>query len=143
MRRRRQEGLLVDDAVRDAGVDPDRRRVDHPADPGVARRLQHVERPARVEVLGVGRLGLHLADVGGGGHVHDRVAAAHRAPDGVRVPDVGDRRLDLAAAVVGRRAQVEDDRLVPCGEQAVDDVRADEAGAAGHQDAGHVVTSGR
>ena len=62
------------------------------------------------------------------------VAALHGALDGAQVEQIGTHVLDVARAVVRRLAQVEDANGDPVGAQAVDDMRADEAGAAGDQD---------
>ena len=105
-----------------------------------ADRLEHLvgadqvglhERPRRVQRVVV---------VGLGGEVHDGVAAGHGGVDRLLVADVGLRQrhaleaLDVAA-VAGVGQQVVDDDL-PVGPLAVDvadEVRADEAGAAGDQ----------
>ena len=122
--------------ARDVAVDPDRARVDDARDARAARGLQHVERAARVEPPRPRRGSLRdVVDVGGGGEVHDRVAAAHRRLQGVAIEQVAEHGVDLAGGVVGGRAHVEDARRDAGRQQAVDDVRADEAGAAGDEDA--------
>ena len=65
--------------------------------------------------------------------MEDRVAAVERLAHGRRVGEVADHGLDLGRVVVGRGDQVDDPRLVACGRELVDDVRADEPGAAGDE----------
>ena len=78
-------------------------------------------------------------DVRLGGEVDDRVAALRRRGDRVRVGDVALLELVLDALEVrpvpGVRQLVEDDDLVPAASEAADEVRADEAGAAGDEHA--------
>jgi hypothetical protein len=70
---------------------------------------------------------VHIRD---GREVHDRVAPADAGANGVDVEQVADDRR----VRVLRPDEIEDDGLVPGGRQLVDDVRADEARAAGDQD---------
>ena len=57
----------------------------------------------------------------------DRVAALKRVADGVRVAEIAEHRVHVSGAMVRRRDEVEDARLVPSRLQPVDDVRSDEA----------------
>jgi hypothetical protein len=65
--------------------------------------------------------------------VADELAAAQRAADRVVVADVAAHVLDVDTG----RLRVEDHRLMTARHQRLDDVRADEAGAAGDQDSCH------
>ncbi len=74
----------------------------------------------------------------------ERVASGEAAGDHLTVADVPDDELRLPrevrrhALVHLRVEQVEDPHLVPVGEQALDEVGADEAGAAGDENAHHL-----
>ncbi len=121
---------------RRVGVDPDRRGVDHAFHAGAARGLEHVQRAARVAALRVDRVGLDLVDVGGRGEVDHGVAAAPSPSQSAlevveiaRSPSARSRR-DAARAGGHRSAGVAG------GEQGIDDVGADEPGAARHEHGG-------
>jgi hypothetical protein len=132
--RRRDRRFLVDCLLGAVAVDPGRRAVDDAADLGPAGRLEHVERAARVDLLGEDGIGVDVGDVGDGGEVDDRVAVAHRQVEVGRVGDAAGEGLDLERRVVGRGAEIEDPRRVAALDQAIDHVGADEAPAAGYQD---------
>ena len=73
-----------------------------------------------------------------GGEVDDRVAARGGGLDRLARDDVPLDRLADAGEIVplGRvRQLVEDDDLVPCGKEPLDEVAADEAAAAGDEHA--------
>ncbi len=63
----------------------------------------------------------------------DRIAAAQRPAHVLDAADVSEHGLDVV--VPGGRTGVEDPRDMPGGNQAIDDMRADEARAARDQDA--------
>ena len=128
------DGVVLVDRARGVAVDPDRARVDDARDARAARGLQHVERAPRVDRLGLGRTQRDIVDVGRGGQVDDGVAAAHRLAQGLAIEQVAQHGVDLAGLVVRGRAHVEDARLDPGREQAVDDVRAYESGSTGDED---------
>ncbi len=132
--RRRDRRVLVDRLLGAVAVDPGGRAVDDAADLGPAGRLEHVERAARVDLLGEHRVGEHVGDVGDRGEVDDGVAVAHRQVEVGGVGDAAGEGLDLERGVVGRGAEVEDPRRVAVAHQPVDHMRADEAAAAGYQD---------
>jgi hypothetical protein len=73
------------------------------------------------------------------GQVDDRVAAVERLGERFAICEVADHGLGLVRAVVRRRAQVVVANVAPGLEQGVDDVGADEAGAAGDEDPAHPV----
>ena len=81
-----------------------------------------------------------LPDADGGGEVHESIHALQRPLHGVAVADVALDPLDIGSEVVGpavvdlRIERVEHPHLVAGRKQAIDEVRADEAGAAGDQD---------
>src|SRR6185503_15600642 len=102
-------------------------------DAALPRRLQHVQRPPRVAPLGVERVRADEVDVGGGRQVDDDVAGGHRRAQPRDVAQIADALLDVRRGVPLRRALVEDPRPMPSGQQTVDDVRADESGAARHE----------
>ena len=87
------------------------------------------------DVHRVGSVGVldHLVHVRQRREVHDRIAALDGGADSVAIGEVRERGVDLALGVPGRRDEVEDPRLVACYGQLVDDVRADEARAAGNE----------
>ena len=99
---------VVVDAV---GVDPDRAGVDDPLDAGAAGGLEHGDRAAGVDPLGVLGLGVDVVDVGDRGEVRDGVAAVQRALERLAVGDRAEHRVDRAGLVPRRRAQVVDHRL--------------------------------
>ena len=128
------DGVLLVDGAGGAAVDPDRARVDDARDARAARGLEDVERAARVDRLGLGGAQRDVVHIGGGGQVDDGVAALHRRLQGVAVEEVPDHGVDLAGLVVLGLAHVEDARRHARRQEAVDDVRADEAGPAGDED---------
>ncbi len=79
------------------------------------------------------------------GLVADGVGVVQRRGDRVRVADVAEDRLGGRVQVVGlagvgcRQQRVEHADVVAAGDEQVDDVRADEAGAAGDEDHGRTV----
>ncbi len=134
MARQQQRRVLVDRLALVPVVDPDRAGVDHAPNVVGARGLEHVGRAARVDALSERGVGGDLADVSHSGQMRDRVAALGRVGDGLRVGQIADEGVELLRAVVLRRNQVEDARLVARGNHRIDDVGADEAGASGDQD---------
>ena len=105
---RRQQRVLVDLLGLAVGVDPDRRGVDDPLDPGAARRLEHGHGAAGVDPLGVLGLGVDVVDVGDGGQVGDGVAAVQRPLERLAVGDRAEHGVDRVGRVVchgdGRRS---------------------------------------
>src|SRR5581483_6618978 len=96
--------------------------------------VEEDSRAADVHVLGAYRVLHDLVDVGDGGEVKHSVAAAYRGADGRLIAEVADRCVDrVAVAVVRGGEEVEVARLVTAGLQPVEDVRADEPGAAGDE----------
>ena len=91
-------------------------------------------RAVHVDAVGANRVGDDVVDVGDGGEMDDRVAAANRAARRLAVGEVADHRRDVSRRVMRRVDEVEDDRLVAVRAQPVDDVRADEARAARDED---------
>ena len=84
-----------------------------------------------VELAGIGR-----PEPVVGGDVVDAARAGDGGADGVDVEEVALRDVDGAAlerAAIAARAR-EDAHAVAVGEQLADEVRADEAGTAGHED---------
>ena len=121
-----------------AAVDPDRARIDEAAHTCDARRLESERGAADVDGVrprGIGRDGV---DVGDRGQVNDGIAPVHGSRERCAVEEVADDPLQVAV-IRERRDEVEDSRDVAAGAQRVDDVRADEAGATGHED-GHPAT---
>ena len=104
------------------------------------RGAQHVDGPLDVGARVEGRVGHRLAHVDLGGEVEDRVGLrlSDRLRDGVGVAnvDVDESRpllLGVREVVLLAGREVVDHRdRVAAGEQAVDQVRPDEAGAACH-----------
>ena len=131
---RRDRRLLADVLLDAVAVDPGGRAVDDAAGLGPAGGLEHVERAARVDLLGENRVGEDVADVGDGGEVDHRVAVAHRQVEVGRVGDAAGECLDFQRRVVRRGAEVEDPRRHAAIDQPVDHMGADEAAAAGYQD---------
>src|SRR5262245_50241635 len=76
-------------------------------------------------------------DMGLGGEVHDRFTALGGHCHGVGVRDVALEQLDVGSVeipgIARVRELVEDDDLVAGGNEALDEVAADEAAAAGHE----------
>ena len=105
--------------------------------PGPAQMLEQHLRAAELraaEVLGAQD---RAVDVRLGGEVDDRVAARGCARHVGRLSDVAVVELDVVRqvrAVPGVRELVEHDDLVAAAQQALDEMRADEAGAAGDED---------
>ena len=122
--------VLVDGRLGAVAVDPDRAAVDDALDSGVARGLEDRRGGAGVGALGADRVGLHVADVRHGRQVDDGLAAGHGFLESAGVGGVAEDGFDHPVPVVPRAAEVEDARLVALTGQDVDDVRADEAGAA-------------
>ena len=131
--------LLRERPGRDRPVDLVGGDLHEAADAVLAGRVQehtgpdHVRSGERLLVLD------RAVHVGLRGEVDDRVAAAGRARDVVGLGDVALEELDLlqrqVGAVAGIGELVEHDDLLAGGEEALDEVRADEAGAAGDEDA--------
>ena len=65
--------------------------------PGAARRLEHRDRAAGVDALGVLGLGVDVVDVGHGGEVGDGVAAVQRALERLAVGDRAEHGVDRMA----------------------------------------------
>ena len=97
--------------------------------------------PRALSSSAAGRVLRHEPDVGGRGEVDDRVAALGRGEDGWRVEQVADDHLAVLAPVAGVE-RVEHARLVTLAQQSVDDVRADEARAAGNEDVQRIARVG-
>jgi len=126
-------------------VDRHRRGDQQLADPFTAldRLLQQHRRADRVDRCVALDLVHRLAHADGGSEVHDGVDTVERTPDSFMVADVSDLQLDLAVEVIGPAADgmnlgievVEGSDLVPLGQKPVGEVRADEAGAAGDENA--------
>ena len=98
-----------------------------------ARRLEDADRPEDVDVrVGVGMLDRE-ADIRLRREMEHRVGP-DRVEDLVGPPDVGHMQLGGSGHVLAPalREIVEDVNLVAAGEQGLDDVRADEARASGH-----------
>ena len=99
---------------------------------------QHL-RPEDVRDDELRRADDRAVDVRLGGEVDDRLAALRSLRHGLRVGDVALVELVLDAVEVGAVAGVgelvEDDHLVAGRREAVDEVRADEPGAAGDEHA--------
>ncbi len=114
---------------------------DDPADPGRARRLEHVGGAADVDRgVEVGVLD-RFAHVDLGGEVEDQLGT-RLGEDGADRGVVADVDLGQPGAARERavevhptpgREVVEHGHLVATGEQGVDQIRADESGAAGHE----------
>src|SRR5262249_46202855 len=100
-------------------------------------------RPGALDVhqVGVARIGGDGIDVGDRGEMDDRVAAAHRGVERLRVEQVADDGLDVAVRV-RRSNEVEDARRVALAPESVDDVRADEPRSTGDEDAHPRIVSG-
>jgi hypothetical protein len=132
MRGQREQRVLVDVGLDDVGIDPDRRRIDD-VRAGCTCRLEHVQRAAGVQPLRGGRVLRDEPHVGGRREVDDDVAVLGRVAQDVRVEQVAGDDLAAVARFVGPREHVEDARTVSLGKQPVDDMRADEAAAAGNK----------
>ena len=87
-------------------------------------------RTADVHLLGPRRIFRDLIDVGHRGEMDDHVAAVDGGVHRILVAQVADRVLERMAVQVGRFEQVEVSGLMAGREHPVDDMRADEAGAA-------------
>ena len=101
--------------------------------PASARRPASSTRatPKRVEGDALGRVGDDVVHVGHRREVEDRVRVLQRVGDGVLVEHVDVGPLDVR---LRRRLRVDDPHVVARAEEGVDDVRADEARAAGDRD---------
>ncbi len=83
--------------------------------------------------------------------MEDPIDALERRGDVVVAAEVADHQLRRGVEVLRRPAGrmgervevVEDPHLLPAGEQRVDEMGADEAGAAGDEDAAHQIVSSR
>jgi hypothetical protein len=117
------------------------RRVEHALDAGEPRGLEHVDRAHDVDARVPGRVLDRLAHIDLRREVEDDVGPrrGEHAAHPVRVADVGllearaarERGGEVLALAGGQ--VVDDQDLVAAIEQRVDEVRADEAGAAGDQ----------
>ena len=94
---------------------------------GAARRFEHLRGPEGGDRDALGGLGDHLVHVGHGGEVEHRAATLERVGERVLVEQV-----DLGPVGLGleRRPLVEHPHGVARAQERVDDVRADEPGAA-------------
>ena len=107
------------------------------------RLLQHHRRADGVDRRVALDLVHRLAHADGRGEVHDGVDTVECAPDRFMVADISDLQLDLAVEVIGPLAGrmnlgvevVERSNLVALGQKPVGEMRADEAGAAGDENA--------
>ncbi len=141
--RQAERRVLVDDGrAGRVAVHPDRAREDEAAAAVVAHGLEQRLRAADVHEVGAGRLAGDEVDVGDRGEMQEGVAALDRGAHVLVDAEVAQHEVDVARRSVGRRHQVEDAGLVPVGLEPVDDVGADEAGAAGDEDL-HPASPGR
>ena len=83
-------------------------------------------------MIGERRVLRDLVDVRDGGEVEHRIDALERLLHDRGIAEIAEHRLHVR--VVRGRDQIEDPRFVARGVQLVDDVRADEPGAAGDED---------
>jgi hypothetical protein len=87
-----------------------------------------------VDAAGANGIRHDVVDVGNRGEMDHRIAAADRAPRRLAVRHVAGDREIRPRRVMPRRHEVEHHRLVARGVERVEDVRADEARAAGDED---------
>ncbi len=101
--------------------------------PTAQRRLQHVDRAGHVDRRVGGRVGHRQAHVGLRGEMEDHVRAVPGDDGGERggVADVGLREVAVDAFAAALREIVERQHVVAACGQRVDQVGADEPGAAG------------
>ena len=139
--RRRAHDAVLGAGVAALAVDDHAGGEHQPA--GEAARGKRLEQDGGAEVVVADVVGDVLEVAAEADHrrlVTHRGHARHRAGDGVRVAEVALDPLGAGVQVVGPLAMrvgqqhVEHADFVAAVEQRVDDVRADEAGAAGHED---------
>ena len=87
-----------------------------------------------VDPVGANRVGDDLVDVRNRSQVNDRIATARSPSRGGEIGDVADHLAHRSWVVVPGLHVVEDHGLVPGVRNRIDDVRADEAGAARDED---------
>ncbi len=136
---RPQRVVLLRRAARlEVAVDLVRRDLDE-ANAASANLLEQHLRPEELGAAEIRRPEDRAVDVRLGGEVDDRVAAACGALDVFRYRDVALHELELAERQVrlvpGVGQLVEDDDVLTAPQQPLDEVRADEAGAAGDEHA--------
>jgi hypothetical protein len=132
---RSEQDILVEcGCAARVAVHPDRAAVDDVPDILVACSLEHDRSATCIDEIRTQRLERDLVDIGDGREMDHSVARPHGLAKGWPIQDVTGDAFDPSRTIPLRLHQVEDERLVPSRQQAVDDVRADEAGPAGDED---------
>ena len=142
--RQRGDGhvLRLDLSRRRRTVDRRRGRVDDPSHACVARRKQHVERAGDVDLARAQRILDRARHGRQRGLVEDDLASLDGREHPLEAPQIAFDDLDVlrdvkkVSAIAGREV-VEDTHVVAAGEERVDEMRADEAGTTGDENAGH------